>query len=178
MSKEDMEKQDDQKYNLIIFGKWKESWRSCGHLTTRLPAGASHLGTKKQNEAKLCMAPGQRGLNCWECSSRAAVARGSRVVVLLPVGYACVWNSLEAKLVWAEVFIVSVRVWLHCFPVHLFPYFYLLAMFIAYGSTQARDGSCATAVTKAAAVTTWILSPLHHKRTPLAQFLNRSVPLQ
>lgn len=43
---------------------------------------------------------------------------------------------------------------------------------------QARDGSCATAVTKAAAVTTWILSPLHHKRTPLAQFLNRSVPLQ
>ena len=43
---------------------------------------------------------------------------------------------------------------------------YLLASPAKRRSPQARDGTSATAVTKATAVTGWILNPLSHQGTP------------
>ena len=46
-------------------------------------------------------------------------------------------------------------------------HFFFLAVFMACGSSWARDGTHAMAVIPAAAVTTLMLNPLHHKGTPI-----------
>ena len=47
-----------------------------------------------------------------------------------------------------------------------FFFFFFWAVPVARGSSQARDQTHTTAVTRATAITNQILNPLHHKETP------------